>query len=72
MIESVRAHQARVFVVRQPEMRVGEIAAKNVDARIQELFEARKIQMQLQRSPQALVRFLRDRARAPAGSADRL
>ena len=58
MIESVVAHEPRVIVIRQPKLRVGEVASKNMDARIQKFFKARKIQMQLQRTPQTLVRFL--------------
>jgi len=53
-----RAHELRVIVIREAEMRVGEVAAKNADARAQHFIEARKIQMQLERAPETFLRFL--------------
>jgi hypothetical protein len=53
-----RAHELRVVSVGEAEMRVGEIAAKNLDARAQQFVEAREIQMQLEGAPEAFLRFL--------------
>ena len=52
------ADQLRVIVVGEAEMRVGEITAKNSDARVQEFIEAGEIQMQLESAPQTFLRFL--------------
>ena len=53
-----RAHELRVVIVREAEVRVGEVAAKNVDARAQQFIEAREIQMQLKSAPEAFLGFL--------------
>ena len=39
-------------------MCVGEITAKNADARVQELIESREIEMQLESAPEAFLRLL--------------
>jgi hypothetical protein len=39
-------------------MRVGEVAAKNADAFVQQLVETREIKMQLESAPEAFLRFL--------------
>src|SRR5271163_4364064 len=51
------ADELRVIVVGEAEMRVGEITAKNSDARVQEYIEAGEIQMQLESAPQTFLRF---------------
>ena len=53
-----RADQARVVGGVQPETRLGKISAKNGNARFECVLELRKIQMQLQRVPEALVGLL--------------
>src|ERR1700722_17827106 len=45
-------NQAIVVIPRQPELSIGEIAAKDPDARLQILVEAREVQMELQGVPQ--------------------
>ena len=39
-------------------MRVGEVAAKNADAFVQQLVEALEIEMQLESAPEAFLSFL--------------
>ena len=51
-------HERGIFIVREAEMSVGEVAAENADARIEESLETRKIQMELEGAPEAFVRFL--------------
>ena len=53
-----RADQVRVVGRVQPKTRIGEISAKNGNARFERIAELRKVQMQLQRVPEALVRLL--------------
>jgi len=52
------AQQPGVISGAQAKSWLGEIAIENRDARLERIAEARKIQMQLQRVPDALVRFL--------------
>ncbi len=44
--------QAPVIVFRQPESRLGQVAPEDADARGEEVVEARKVHVQLQRAPQ--------------------
>ncbi len=66
-----RSHQARVFGGVQAEARIGEIAAKNGNARFERILKLRKIQMQLQGVPEPLVALPVPFSRAPADSAGR-
>ena len=51
-------HQAIVVILRQPELRRGQIAAKNSHPRLQVFIEAREVQVQLQRLPQTHLGFV--------------
>ena len=50
---------AAIIVLAQAEARIGQIAQKNTDARIEKLFEVREIHVELKRAPEAAARFLR-------------
>ena len=52
------ANKLRVVFVGEAETSVGEVAAKNADARVQKFVEAREIQMQLESAPEAFLGFL--------------
>ena len=53
-----RADQPRVFRRIQTKTRLGEISAKNGNPRFERFTETGKVQMQLQRVPQAFICFL--------------
>ena len=48
----------RVIVVGETEVLVGEVAAEDADAVVQQLAEALEIQMQLERAPEAFLSLL--------------
>ena len=52
------ANEPAIIFVTEPELRIREIAQKNRDLRIQEIFEVRKVHVQLQRPPDPLLRLL--------------
>ena len=53
-----RVHQRAIVFVAQAKAFTGQVAAKNAHARIQVFQEFREREMQLQRLPQPLARFL--------------
>ena len=53
-----RADQVCVLARIQPKTRLGEVSAKNGNARFKRILKLRKIQMQLQRVPEPLIRLL--------------
>jgi len=52
------ADELRVVIVGEAEVLVGEVAAEDADAVVQQLVETLEIQMQLERAPEAFLRFL--------------
>src|SRR6267378_3206891 len=59
MNQGVRGvHQRAVFVIGKAKTIAGDVAAKNAHARVQVFGEFGKLEMQLQRSPRPLARFL--------------
>ena len=60
-----RANKQAVIVLAKSKARIGEVAEKNADARIQVRLKPREIHMQLQGSPQAGARLVGARVRVP-------